>query len=80
MHCDIGKLGPGQYVGPDASTRVQNDIQKGFRMLYFYGRIIYSDTLDEKSLHETKWLYWYLPVGDGVAIPDPRHPEWNSYS
>lgn len=81
LRCDIGKLGPGQYVGPDASARVQNDIQKGFRSLYFYGRIIYSDTLDDKSIHETKWLYWYLPVGERAqAIPDPRHPELNSYS
>lgn len=55
---------------------------QGFVNLWFYGRIVYSDTLqpDDSPLHETKWLYWHIPVEEAIPFPDPHRPEYNSYT
>ncbi len=55
---------------------------QGFSNLWFYGRIVYSDILqpDASPLHETKWLYWHIPVEGAIPFPDPHRPEHNSYT
>lgn len=50
--------------------------------LRFYGRILYSDILQSEGspLHETKWLYWQIPVEGALPFADPAHPEHNGYT
>lgn len=54
----------------------------GFTDLRFYGRIIYSDILQPESAvpHETKWLYWQVPIQGALPFPDPTHPKHNTYT
>ncbi len=77
---NLGEFGAGPAATPEGFSRTQNDIRKGFRSLHFYGRIIYSNTLEEGPDHETKWLYWFVPIEGATPFPDPRHPEHNSYT
>jgi hypothetical protein len=60
----------------------QSLFSRGFFSAYIFGRIRYFDVLDAESTvpHETKWLYWLIPVKDAMPFPDPRHPEYNTYS
>lgn len=55
---------------------------QGFVELRFYGRIIYSDILQPESAipHETKWLYWQVPIQGALPFPDPIHPKHNTYT
>jgi len=50
--------------------------------LRFYGRILYSDVLqtNDFALHETKWLYWQVPIQGALPFADSAHPEHNSYT
>jgi hypothetical protein len=50
--------------------------------LHFYGRIRYSNTLEsnQAAAYETRWLYWAVPIDDRPPIPDPRHPEHNTWT
>jgi hypothetical protein len=49
-----------------------------FMEIYFFGKIVYEDTLntgktpESNPLHETKWCFKLLPVDGGVAIADAR--------
>jgi hypothetical protein len=54
----------------------------GFVELRFYGRIIYSDILqpDGSPLHETRWLYWQIPVEGATPFPDPHYFGHNRYT
>jgi hypothetical protein len=54
----------------------------GLSNLWFYGRIVYSDVLQLESspLHETKWLYWHVPVEGAIPFPDPMRSQHNTYT
>jgi hypothetical protein len=53
-----------------------------FTSIYFYGRIIYFNTLgpNPDKPYETKWLYWMIPARGYIPFPDPRHPEHNTWT
>jgi hypothetical protein len=55
-----------------------------FSAIYFYGRISYSNVLEDGAggPYETKWLYCQLPLKGKPSIPtpDPRHPEHNTWT
>jgi hypothetical protein len=55
-----------------------------FTAIYFYGRISYSNVLEDGAggPYETKWLYRQLPLKGKHTIPtpDPRHPEHNTWT
>jgi hypothetical protein len=55
---------------------------QGFVHLWFYGRIVYSDILQPEvsPLHETKWLYWHIPIQGAIPFPDPMRPQHNTYT
>ncbi len=55
---------------------------QGFTELRFYGRIVYFDPLQPESAapHETKWLYWHVPIEGAIPFPDPMHPQHNTYT
>jgi len=55
---------------------------QGFVELRFYGRIIYSDVLQPESAipHETKWLYWQVPIQGALPFQDPMYPKHNTYT
>jgi hypothetical protein len=55
---------------------------RGFVSAYIFGRIRYFDVLDigATEAHETRWLYWLVPLKDAVPFPDPMHSEYNTYS
>jgi hypothetical protein len=55
-------------------------LRMGFRDMFFHGKVKYFDTLETDTPHETKWLYWVLPIQGALPIPDPDHPEYNSYT
>jgi hypothetical protein len=50
--------------------------------LHFYARIRYFNTLESEQAdaYETRLLYWAIPVGDRLPIPDPLHPEHNTWT
>jgi hypothetical protein len=54
-----------------------------FSSIYFYGRIVYFNTLetDPDKPYETKWLYCLIPgtAKGSIPFPDPRHPECNTW-
>jgi hypothetical protein len=54
-----------------------------FTAIYFYGRISYSNVLEDGAggPYETKWLYSQLPLeGRSIPTPDPRYPEHNTWT
>jgi hypothetical protein len=63
-------------------TGEQSRFYRGFGSGDLYGRIRYFNVLDTdpKLSHETRWLYWVIPVKDALPFPDPRHNEYNSYT
>jgi hypothetical protein len=54
-------------------------VVNGFSMMYFYGRIRYRDALSDK-IHETKFLYWYVPVEGSLPFQSPHYPEHNTHT
>jgi hypothetical protein len=50
--------------------------------LDFYVRIRYFNTLESEQTqaYETRCLYWAIPVGDRLPIPNPWHPEYNTWT
>jgi hypothetical protein len=57
-------------------------LAKGFDSAYSFGRIIYTDVLatPESPSHETRWLYWHMPIDGSMPIPNPTDPKYNSYT
>jgi hypothetical protein len=60
----------------------QSRFARGFGEARFYGRIRYRNVLDSESstMHETRWLYLLIPQPGTIPIPDPFHPEHNTYT
>jgi len=59
-----------------------DDYKRGLYSVTIYGKITYYDTLEAspKEPHVTKWLYWHVPIPGALPIPDPKRPEYNSYT
>lgn len=76
LRCNIEEL-----HGSDSVEDFLRYVTSGLFEIWFYGRVIYFDTLEPppQTSHDTKWLFWYLPFKDALPIPDPRHPEYNTY-
>jgi hypothetical protein len=62
------------------SPDVWSSFEGGFSVMFSYGKIIYFDTLEPKVQHETKWLYWHLPMVGALPFPHPLMPEYNTYT
>jgi len=77
FHCNVEDL-----RGRDSVEAWMKYLAEGFSTVWSYGKIIYFNTLEAepKCPHETKWLYWHFPVKDSLPMPDPRYPEYNSYT
>ncbi len=76
LRCDIAELDKRHAFGPNVT------FSQGFSDLRFYGRVVYFDIFESDSVipHETKWLYWQIPIEGGEPIPDPLHTQYNTYT
>ena len=74
--CNIDEMDKHGFFGKNLTFSL------GFTELRFYGRIIYSDILQPETAipHETKWLYWQVPIQGALPFPDPIHPKHNIYT
>jgi uncharacterized membrane protein YidH (DUF202 family) len=63
-------------------TEEQSFFGRGFVLAYIFGRIRYFDVLDTKATvaHETRWLYWLMPLEDALPFADPTRPDQNTYT
>jgi hypothetical protein len=76
LRCDIAELDKGNAFGVGVT------FSQGFADLRFYGRIVYFDILQPETAipHETKWLYWHIPIDGAMPFPDPDYPLQNTYT
>ena len=81
---------PPQLLPHDASCvtlwysvlpEVVQSLKDGLVTFYFYGRIVYFNTLDTDPVepYETEWLYRLVSSGGGLPFPDPMHREHNTW-
>jgi hypothetical protein len=76
LRCDIDELEKQGAFGRNMR------FSQGFVNLWFYGRIVYFDFMQDESAipHETKWLYWQVPIEGAIPFPDPMRPQHNKWS
>lgn len=76
LRCDVAELDKQKAFGAGVT------FSQGFAGLRFYGRIVYFDILQTESAipHETKWLYWHIPIEGAIPFPDSGYPQHNTYT
>lgn len=77
--CVVGRYSIGDLVGNETEEVLLRWVNEGFAMIYFYGRIVYYDTLEPTLRRETRFYYRHLSFDSSLPIPDPDCPERNTY-
>jgi len=79
--CMVGQCNIAELRGKDTVEAWMTNLNGSFSSVYFYGKVMYSDVLGIAHISQpvTRWFYWYTSRRNGF-IPDPRHPEYNTYA